>query len=164
MINVDMIGLEAVKGLLSTFNVKAARAIDKAVGDSALDIETIAKKRLMGQMGSAAHSVPKKGKGKQQGHGGGGLLGSIKRKRVKDMEWTVGTPSPYAPYIEFGTGDLVFTNFEFDDEAKAIASQFKGKGIRKVNIRGDSFLNYAAVNQSKKFIERVIEQINKAMW
>ena len=31
----------------------------------------------------------------------------------------------------------------------------KGKGIKKVNIKGDSFLNWAAVNREKKHIERL---------
>lgn len=36
----------------------------------------------------------------------------------------------YAPYVEFGTGDLVKVSPEF----REVALQYKGKGIRKVNL------------------------------
>jgi hypothetical protein len=77
------------------------------------------------------------------------------------MEKVVGTDVEYASYIEFGTGDMVFENFDFDDNARRVAADFKGKGIRKVNIKGDSFLNWAAVNQQEKLVKRIEDNLNK---
>lgn len=151
-----MIGLEVtgVEGLIRGFKgyeKEAEKAISKAVTDTAKAIESDAKKRLAGQLGSNKHTI----------HGGAGLLGSIYNRVVDVLEKVVGTNTHYAPYIEFGTGDLVFTNYDFSDEAKATAAQYKGKGIRKVNIRGDSFLNWAAVNQRAKLEKRITDNLNK---
>jgi len=151
MIGVEIQGVEGLKKDLNAYSKEAQKAIDTAVKQTALAIQTDAKKRLNGMLGSNKHNI----------HGGAGLLGSIYHRIVESMEWVVGTPNFYAPYIEFGTGDLVFTNFDFDDYTKRVAAQFKGKGIKKVNIRGDSFLNFAAVNQSKKLVERIETELNK---
>jgi phage gpG-like protein len=162
MLSVEIIGAEGLKQDLNSYSKESQIAIDKAVSDTAQMIRTVAMNRLKGMLGSDPHSKPKIGKsGKQQGHGGAGLLDSIKRRKIQLMEWVTGTNQSYAAFIEFGTGDLVFTNFEFDDEAKKVAADFKGKGIRKVNIKGDSFLNYAAVDQSKKLLERIETELNK---
>ena len=153
-----MIGIEidnqSVRNLLSDlkgYDREAEKAIEKAVSDTSLAVQTDAKNRLRGMLGSDKHTI----------HGGAGLLGSIYNRIVGKMEKIVGSDKHYAPYIEFGTGDLVFTNFDFDNDAKEMAAQYKGKGIRKVNIRGDSFLNWAAVNQQKKLIDRITNNLNK---
>lgn len=57
----------------------------------------------------------------------------------------------YAPYIEFGTGGLVEVPTGLED----IAIQFKGKGIRKVNIAPQPFFYRAYFEERAKFIERV---------
>lgn len=166
-----LIGVEiessSVQGLirdLKKYEKEIEKAIDKAVAQTSLAIQSDAKNRLRGMLGAdSAPSMPKQNiKTRQQtGHGGAGLLGSIYNRVVKSMEKVVGSNKHYAPYIEFGTGDLVFTNFDFDDNAKKVAAQYKGRGIRKVNIRGESFLNWAAVNQEKKLITRIETELNK---
>jgi hypothetical protein len=147
MIGVEISGVEGLLQDFKGYEKEAGKAIDKAVDDTASMIQTIAKNRLRGLLGSAKHTI----------HGGAGLLGSIYKRTVQAMEKVVGTPVYYAPYIEFGTGDLV----EIPEGAESVAIQFKGKGIRKVNIKGDSFLNYAAVDQQKKLIERIETNLNK---
>ena len=139
-----MLGFEKYKD-------ESSKAVTDAVNETSLAVESDAKNRLAGNLGSNRHTV----------HGGAGLLGSIYKHKVNDFEKQVGTNQNYAPYIEFGTGDLVFTNFDFDANARQVASQYRGKGIRKVNIRGDSFLNWAAVNQQPKLIERIENNLNK---
>lgn len=57
----------------------------------------------------------------------------------------------YAPYIEFGTGGLV----EVPAGLEEIAIQFKGKGLRKVNILPQAFFYRAYFEERAKFIERV---------
>jgi hypothetical protein len=148
MIGVEIIGAEGLRQDLNSYSKEAQKAIDKAVSDTAKAIETDAKKRLNGMFGSSKHVIF------------ANLVKSIYKRKIESMEAVVGTPVHYAPYIEFGTGEKVFTNFEFDDEAKKVAAQFKGK--KKVKgIKGDSFLNWAAVNQSKKLLERIETELNK---
>jgi len=142
----SFIGLEisGVEGLLQDFKgfkKEAEIAINKAVSDTSRAIETDAKNRLR----DCNHVVF------------GNLLRSIYNRVIQSMEKIVGTNVYYAPYIEFGTGDLV----EIPEGTEEVAIQFKGKGIRKVNIKGDSFLNWAAVNQSKKLVDRIENNLNK---
>ena len=64
-----------------------------------------------------------------------GKLGqSIKAVKENQYNWTIeagGILAPYAPFVEFGTGGLV----EVPNELKEMAIKFKGKGIKKVNLR-----------------------------
>jgi len=150
MISLEVEGIEQLKAGFTKYGKAADKAVTKAVNITALNIEKDAKSRLRGSHGSGKHWII------------GTLAKSIyNRPTDKPGEKQVGTNLEYAPYIEFGTGDVVFENFDFSAEAKQYAAQYKGKGIRKVNIRGDSFLNWAAVNQMKKFRERVIAELNK---
>lgn len=151
MISVEVTGDKELIADLKGYEKQSARAIQKAVDDTALKVKEIAITRLNGGMGSKIHTV----------HAGAGLLGSIYNRVIQTFERNVGTGIHYAPYREFGTGDEVFKNFEFDNQARQTAAEYKGKGIRKVNITGDSYLNFAAVNQRKKFIERITSNLNK---
>jgi hypothetical protein len=127
------------------YEKEAQEAVDKAVSDTAKSVETDAKNRLKGLYGSAKHIVT------------GVLRSSIYNRPAIGGGKVVGTTVDYAPYIEFGTGDLV----EIPEGTGDVAAQYKGKGIRKINIKGDSFLNWAAVNQRKKLIERITGNLNK---
>ena len=65
--------------------------------------------------------------------------------------------APYAPYHEFGTGDLVKVPKGLED----IAIQFKGKGIRKVNISPQPFLYPALVMGRKYMTEQFLLEYDK---
>jgi hypothetical protein len=145
MIGLEIIGQKELLKGFENYKVEAEKAINKAVSDTAKMIETDAKNRLRGMNGSRKHVVY------------GNLLRSIYNRVVGSMEKVVGTNVSYAPYIEFGTGDLV----EIPEGTEDVAIKFKGKGIRKVNIKGDSFLNWAAVNQRLKLVERIKDNLNK---
>jgi hypothetical protein len=150
-IGCEISGVDELLKDFKGYEVEAGKALDKAIKDTAKGVETDAENRLRGLLGSAKHTI----------HGGAGLLGSIYNRVSGQFEKIVGTPVYYAPYIEFGTGDLVFENFDFDENARSIASQYKGKQPAKHPIRGDSFLNWAAVNQQKKLVERIENELNK---
>jgi hypothetical protein len=149
----DLLGAEVdgIEGLMADFRgyeKEAEQAIDKAVAQTATAIQKTAKGRVEGRMGSKRH------------WGTGLLSKSIMPRMNKMMDWQVGTSSEYAAYIEFGTGDEAFKNFPFDAEARQVASSWwshkKWKGAK-----GDSFLNYAAVEQQPKLIERIKTELNK---
>lgn len=147
-VQIDNASVQGLLRDLKGYEKESEQAINKAIHLTSLAIETDAKNRLRGLFGSEKHVIF------------GALVRSIYNRVIKSMEKAVGTNIIYAPYIEFGTGEKVFTNFDFDDEAKKVASQFKGKKRTK-GIRGDSFLNWAAVNQEKKHIERIETELNK---
>lgn len=76
---------------------------------------------------------------------------------IKKMEGTVTANSNYAPYVEFGTGNRVFitSKHNFTSEEKEYASQFKGKGLKAVNLPSRPFLFPAFFKERKEFLKRI---------
>ena len=67
------------------------------------------------------------------------LRSSIQLKEINrgdKIMYTVGSRLKYAPYVEFGTGGTVNVPAGYED----FAMQFKGKGIRKINLRPRPYL------------------------
>ena len=162
-IEIDNASIQGLLRDLKGYEKEAQSAIDRACSQTANEINIIAKGRLSGMFGGdLAHSMPKQSvKTKQQtGHGGAGLMGAMYVRKQAVMDWVVGNSKKYAAYIEFAIGEYVFTSMEFSEEAKKVAAQFKGS--KKVKgFPTNSFLNWAAVNQEKKHIERIEKELNK---
>ena len=66
----------------------------------------------------------------------GFLRNQISTEKKSDAVYGIVANAPYSAYMEFGTGGEV----EVPSELKDVAIQFKGKGIRTVNIRPRPFL------------------------
>ena len=66
----------------------------------------------------------------------GFLRNQIATEKKADAVYGIVANAPYSAYMEFGTGGEV----EVPNELKDIAIQFKGKGIKTVNIRPRPFL------------------------
>lgn len=67
----------------------------------------------------------------------------------------------YAPYQEFGTGAYVFIGETWmNPELLAIAANFKGKGIKKVNIMPRPFFYNSFYEEVPKLI-KAIEEVLK---
>lgn len=67
------------------------------------------------------------------------LRNSIQLKEINrgdKIMYTVGSRLKYAPYVEFGTGGEVSVPAGYED----FAMQFKGKGLRKINLRPRPYL------------------------
>jgi HK97 gp10 family phage protein len=149
MISVDIQGVDELIADFKGYEKEVEKAVKQSVSEVANIVVKDAKERLK----SGLQQNPKHVRTSR-------LLSSIMRKREleKDQfEAVVGTDVEYAPYIEFGTGDLV----EIPEGAESVAALYKGKGIRKVNIKAVSFLNYAAQKNAKKFVEFLEKNLNK---
>ena len=92
----------------------------------------------------------------------GKLRQSIKAAKNTDLNWRVVVLAKYGAYIEFGTGGLV----RVPEELEALAIQFKGKGIRKVNIKPQPYLYPAFelqrdvyINDLKDLLDRKIKEL-----
>lgn len=75
----------------------------------------------------------------------------FEKKRSNGLLWRVGVSVKYGPYVEFGTGKLV--NLKWLIKAgfpSSFASQFKGKGIRKVNLQPRPFLYPSYISEIPK--------------
>lgn len=66
----------------------------------------------------------------------GELRQSIKAAKNEDLSWRVVVLAKHGPYIEFGTGGLVRVPEELVD----LALQFKGRGVKKIDLRPQPFL------------------------
>jgi len=68
--------------------------------------------------------------------------------------------APYAPYVNWGTGGLVSVESVF----KELAIQFKGKGIKKINLPARPFLTSSYIEESSKYgqtLQKAIEKLSK---
>ena len=68
--------------------------------------------------------------------------------------------APYAAYVEFGTGGLVSVPKGFEQ----IAIKFKGKGVKKINLRPRPYLipSYLlGLNEYSKRLVKMFDRISK---
>jgi phage gpG-like protein len=148
MIQCDIIGVNELIADFKGYEKEVDKAISLAVSDTANAVVKDAKNRL----NTGLQSNPKHRRNNR-------LINSIMRKKSLEQdqfEAVVGTDVKYAPYIEFGTGDLV----EIPEGAEEVAATYKGAGIRKVNIKAVSFLNYSAVKNEKTFLKKLEDRLN----
>jgi len=89
------------------------------------------------------------------------LRNSIQLKEINTGDkimYTVGSRLKYAPYVEFGTGGTVSVPAGYED----FAIQFKGKGIKKINLRPRPYLIPAFESEIpvlRKNIQNVIKNV-----
>lgn len=76
--------------------------------------------------------------------------------KVKDLEYELTSNALYSPYVEFGTGKLV----RVPDELREFAMQFKGKGIRQVNLPARPFFFPPFFLERPKIVQQVKNVIN----
>ena len=89
------------------------------------------------------------------------LRSSIQLREINrgdKIMYTVGSALRYAPYVEFGTGGTVSVPAGYED----FAMQFKGKGLRKINLRPRPYLIPAFESEIpilRKNIQNVIKNV-----
>jgi HK97 gp10 family phage protein len=134
-------GLDALIKRLGKLSPKIAKEVAMEVNASALAIQSKAKRDV--QVDNST------------------LRSSIQLKEVNlgtKIVYTVGSALKYAPYVEFGTGGEVNVPAGYE----SFAIQFKGKGIRKINLRARPYLIPAFESQIpilRKNIKNVIANV-----
>jgi HK97 gp10 family phage protein len=137
-------GLDALIKRIGKLAPEIAKEVAMEVNASALAIQSKARKSV------ASNSTDK-----------GRLVGSIQLKEINKGDkvvYTVGSRLKYAPYVEFGTGGTVNVPAGYED----FAIQFKGKGIRKINLRPRPYLIPAFESEIpilRKNIQNVIKNV-----
>ena len=137
-------GLDALIKRIGKLAPEIAKEVAMEVNASALAIQSKARRSV------ASNSTDK-----------GRLVGSIQLKEVNTGDkimYTVGSALKYAPYVEFGTGGTVNVPAGYED----FAIQFKGKGIRKINLRPRPYLIPAFESEIpilRKNIQNVIKNV-----
>lgn len=87
------------------------------------------------------------------------LRNSITHEKRGVMNHVITSAAPYSAYQEFGTGSLV----RVPSEWKEFALQFKGKGIREVNIKPHPFFFVQVPKARAKLRKQIPQAIAKAM-
>ena len=87
-----------------------------------------------------------------------GKLGqSINAFKESKASWVVVANAPYAAYVEFGTGGLV----NVPTELKDIAITWKGKGIRKINLRPRPYMYPALLKGRNEYLETLKKALSR---
>ena len=129
-VKIELKGLQEFKRNLDREKSKITRDLERTTSASLTRIQTGAKR------GSAVDT--------------GRLRASI-YNRQEGISGDVYTNVHYAPYIEFGTGNLV----KVPDELKEMAEQFRGRGVRQVNLPARPFMYPAFVKEKPVYIRNI---------
>lgn len=135
----DIKGMDKLYNKFKSLDKKAKDEVKNEFNSSALKIQSDAKKVVVVDKGFLRNSIYLKEKGTSS-----------------SFIYTVGAKAKYAPYIEFGTGGLV----DIPDGYNNFAAMFKGKGIRKVNLRARPFLIPAFEQEKPLLIKRLKQLLN----
>ena len=134
---VDPIDLKELESKMKSLFKLSKKELSNEVGTWGLTTQRLAKER-----------VPKDNND---------LMKSIKAQRKGD-EAVVEAGMKYAPYVEFGTGRNVDL-FELDELGipQSYAAQFKGKGIKEVNLPARPYL----YNSARQALHEMLSNMNR---
>ena len=134
-------GLDALIKRIGKLAPQIAKEVAMEVNASALAIQSKARRDVVVDNGILRNSIQLK-----------------EINRGDKIMYTVGSRLRYAPYVEFGTGGTVNVPAGYED----FAMQFKGKGIRKINLRPRPYLIPAFESEIpilRKNIQNVIKNV-----
>lgn len=142
-IKIDQSDLSKLKRKLDNLRTFESKKLSNELGRTGFDIVKLAKRSAPVDKGSLKQSI--------------GL-----QKSGKSI--TVFANAHYAPYVEFGTGGMV----DLNDMKKlgipeSYAQQFKGKGLRDVNLPARPFFFSSARVGFKNLLNRLNGEIKKAI-
>tara|TARA_R110000744_G_scaffold299653_1_gene409042 strand:+ start:227 stop:658 length:432 start_codon:yes stop_codon:yes gene_type:complete len=135
--------LAQLKKKLNNLRAFDKKTLSNELGRAAMDIARLAKQNAPVDKGTLKQSIKSERKG-------------------KTVEVIAG--AHYAPYVEFGTGGMV----DLDDMLQlgipaSYAAQFKGKGIKEVNLPARPFFFSSARIGFKTLLNRLKGELNNAI-
>ena len=142
-IKIDQSDLSKLKKKLDNLRAFESQKLSNELGKTAFDISRMAKQTAPVDSGTLKQSIKAERKG-------------------KTVEVIAG--AHYAPYVEFGTGGSVDLNDMLQLGIPAsYAAQFKGKGIRDVNLPARPFFFSSGRIGFKNLLNRLNGEIKKAI-
>jgi phage gpG-like protein len=140
-IKINQSDLNELNKKLNFFKDFDKKVLSSELGRTALDISRLAKRTVPVDTSALRNSIE----------------AEIQGKTVSVL-----VNKDYAPYIEFGTGSMV----KIDDMISlgippSYAMQFKGKGLREVNLPARPFLFSSARIEYNKLLNRLNNRIKK---
>lgn len=136
MLSLKLDGFKGIEDRLDKLTEKATKGVNDAMDASVMKINTE----------QVARSPVNFGK----------LSANNKFDISKPLYKVLENNTEYGPYMEFGTGTHVFENEGWvDEELMAIAAQFKGKGIRQVNIHPHPFFFPPFLEEKPRLLQAI---------
>ena len=142
-IKINQSDLSQLKKKLDNLRAFDKKTLSNELGRASMDIVRMAKQNVVVDKGTLKQSIKAERKG-------------------KTVEVIAG--ANYAPYVEFGTGGMV----DLDDMLQlgipaSYAAQFKGKGIKEVNLPARPFFFNAARIGLRNLLVRLKGELNNAI-
>lgn len=142
-LKIDQSDLSKLKNKLDKMRAFESKTLSNELGKTGLEIVRLAKRSAPVDNGALKQSISAQRSGK-----------SI----------NVVAAAHYAPYVEFGTGGRVdLTDMTQLGIPPSYAAQFKGKGIRDINLPARPFFFSSARIGFKNLLNRLNGEIKKAI-
>jgi len=142
-LKIDQSDLNKLKNKLDKMRAFESKTLSNELGKTGMEIVRLAKREVRYDNGDLRNSISAQRSGK-----------SI----------NVVALAHYAPYVEFGTGGRVnLTDMTELGIPPSYAAQFKGKGIREVNLPARPFFFSSARIGFKNLLNRLNGEIKKAI-
>jgi len=142
-LKIDQSDLNKLKNKLDKMRAFESKTLSNELGKTGMEIVRLAKREVPAPTGTLRNSISAQRSGK-----------SI----------NVVAAAHYAPYVEFGTGGSVnLTDMIELGIPPSYAAQFKGKGIRDVNLPARPFFFSSARIGFKNLLNRLNGEIKKAI-
>ena len=142
-LKIDQSDLNKLKNKLDKMRAFESKTLSNELGKTGLEIVRLAKRSAPVDNGALKQSISAQRSGK-----------SI----------NVVAAAHYAPYVEFGTGGRVdLTDMTQLGIPPSYAAQFKGKGIRDINLPARPFFFSSARIGFKNLLNRLNGEIKKAI-
>lgn len=127
----NLTGIKEIQDALKTIDSKLKQDVSDEINASALNIQSSAKRLAPVDLGF--------------------LRNNIALVQESPLTFAVEAKAKYSAYLEFGTGGEVKIPAGYED----LAMLFKGRGIRKINIRPQPFLIPSYEIEKPKLIDRL---------
>lgn len=134
-----------------TANISGLRELEKTLSKLSKDTEQV----VSNEINSSALTIQRNAK-RNVVVDNGFLRNSIRLEPISKLTYTVEARAKYAPYVEFGTGGLVTIPAGYE----SYAALFRGKGIRKINLRARPFLIPAFESEIPQLMKRLNKYFN----
>jgi HK97 gp10 family phage protein len=135
----DLQGIDKLYNKFKSLETKGKGEVKNEFNNAAINIQNAAKRAVVVDDGFLRNSIEFKEMGTNE-----------------KFVYTIRAKAKYAPYVEFGTGGLVSIPAGYEQ----LAAQFRGRGIRKINLRARPFLIPAFEQEKPKLIERLKKLLN----
>lgn len=129
-LNATVTGVDALKKAFDRYGKEGEKQFQGITRIKANEIAAEAKRKVRKDSGKLAQSI------------------GVDKVTTKNA-YRIFAAEKYAAFVEFGTGDLVKIPRGWED----IASLFKGKGIKKVNLKARPYFYPAFIKGSELYIK-----------